>query len=148
MTPKEREEFYSLFEHFPNTAFYHIHDNCDEVTVLLKKLIEEIGGELTVQSFQDIDQKRFRLKDRNFEYAIVSDCLDKLDDKNRFISNIYHSLENSAFIIILQTKGSMDIETTKELLDKNNFRAVNDINIFEKYHLVMAKKLHMWGAGQ
>ena len=78
----------------------------------------------------------------------MSNCLDKVDSIDRFIASIYHSLENSAFTIILQEKGSMDISEMIDILDRNHFRAVNDINIFEKYHLVMGKKLHMWGAGQ
>lgn len=148
MNEKEIGEFNSLFDHFPNTAIYHLHNGCDDISQLLEKLTQRIEGELTTQKFNEIEQKRFRLKDRNFEYAVISDCLDKVEHIDRFITSIYHSLENSAFIIVLQPKGSMDIENMKEILDKNHFRAVNDINIFEKYHLVMAKKLHMWGAGQ
>ena len=148
MTIKEKEEFYSLFDSFPNTALYHINDGCEDLNKLLEELAHTIGGELTTQEFSEIEQKKFRLKDRNFEYAVVSNCLDKVDLIDRFIASIYHSLENSAFTIILQEKGSMDISEMIDILDRNHFRAVNDINIFEKYHLVMGKKLHMWGAGQ
>ena len=34
-----------------------------------------------------------------------------------------------------------------ELLENNEFRAANFIDIFPNYDLVMAKKMHMWGNG-
>lgn len=150
MKTKEKEDFFSLFDHFPNTAIYHINDDCEDINLLLEELVHNIEGELTTQDFNEIELKKFRLRDRNFEYAIVSDCLNKEDSEftDRFITSIYHSLENSAFIILLQTKNTIEITQMIDTLDRNNFRAVNDINIFDKYHLVMAKKLHMWGAGQ
>jgi hypothetical protein len=35
----------------------------------------------------------------------------------------------------------------KALLEEFEFRAINDIEIFDDYNLVMAKKMHMWGNG-
>ena len=145
---KELELFKTLFDNSPNLAILNINNNCNEISQTLQAIVDNSFGELTLKEFHQIQPNNFRLQDRNFEYAIISDCLHLIENKNRFITNIYHSLENSAFIIVLQKKDTMDINTLKELLDQNNFRAVNDINIFEKYHLIMAKKLHMWGAGQ
>lgn len=148
MEQREFELFKTLFESSPNLAILHLHDNCDSVQSYLQKIVQSTNGELTTKEFKSIEPNQFRLKDRNFEYAIISDCLHKIESLDRFITNIYHSLENSAFIILLQKKETMSCEEMKELLDRNNFRAVNDIAIFEEYFLVMAKKLHMWGAGQ
>jgi len=145
---KELELFRSLFDNSPNLAILNINNSCDEVRDELEKITSLSSGEFTLKEFSDIDLKTFRCKDRNFEYAVLSDCLEHIENQDRFISSIYHSLENSAFIILLQKKESMSVEIMKELLDKNNFRAINDIDIFSKYHLVMGKKLHMWGAGQ
>lgn len=144
----ELELFKTLFDNSPNLAILHINNDCNEITEELQDIVDNSFGELTVKEFHQIQPNNFRLKDRNFEYAIISNCLHLIENQNRFITGVYHSLENSAFIIILQKKDTMDIDSIKELLDQNNFRAVNDINIFQKYHLVMAKKLHMWGAGQ
>lgn len=145
---KELELFGSLFDNSPNLAILHINNNCKHLDTFLQTVVDNSFGELTTKEFNQIQPNTFRLKDRNFEYAILSDCLHLLENKNRFINSIYHSLENSAFIIILQKKENMNIQEMIELLDINNFRAVNDINIFDKYHLVMGKKLHMWGNGQ
>lgn len=145
---KELELFGSLFDNSPNLAILNINNNCNEINKKLQNIVDNSLGELTTKEFQSIEPNTFRLKDRNFEYAILSDCLHLIENKDRFIDGIYHSLENSAFIIILQKKENMNIQDMIELLDKNNFRAVNDIDIFEEYHLVMGKKLHMWGNGQ
>ena len=148
MLQKEIEEFHQLFDKTPQSALYHIHNSATNIDQVLTDFAEQIDGILTSQDINDIDLRRFRLKDRNFEYAIVTNCLGNIEHKDRFITNIYHSLENSAFIIILEKKGSILSSEIIELLDKNNFRAVNEIPIFSEYTLVMAKKLHMWGAGQ
>jgi hypothetical protein len=147
---KEFLQFLELFDSSPNIAILHIDNGCDDISCFLKEFVETNNGELSFKNIKDIDLKRLRLKDRNFEYAIVSNCLNSFDTKEqeRFINGIYHSLENSAFIIILEESLKSDLSSMCELLDRCNFRAVNSIDIFEKYNLVMAKKLHMWGAGQ
>jgi hypothetical protein len=120
--------FRTLFDSSPNLTILNINNNCNEITKELQSIVDDSFGNLIIKQSHEIQPKNFRLQDRNFEYAIISDYLHLVENQDRFITSIYHSLE--------------------ELLDKNNFRAVNDINIFEKYHLVMGKKLHMWGAGQ
>lgn len=145
---KEFELFRSLFEDSPNIAILNINNNCDDIANELRDITNNTNGEFVLKQFSDIDLNRFKLKNRNFEYAIISNCLNGIQNQDRFITGVYHSLENSAFIILIEPKQSSDISAMIDLLDRNNFRAVNDINIFDKYNLVMAKKLHMWGAGQ
>jgi len=145
---KEFELFRSLFEDSPNIAILNINNNCDDIANELRDITNDSSGEFVLKQFSDIDLNRFKLKNRNFEYAIISNCLNDIQNQDRFITGVYHSLENSAFIILIEPKQSSDISAMIDLLDRNNFRAVNDINIFDKYNLVMAKKLHMWGAGQ
>jgi hypothetical protein len=145
---KEFGQFEQLFDSSPNIAILNIDNGFEEVTSFLKEFLEKNKGEFTFQSLEEIKNKRFRLKDRNFEYAVVSNCLTEIEKKEQFINGVYHSLENSAFIILLEEKKKVDSSIMCELLDRCNFRAVNSIDIFPNYYLVMAKKLHMWGAGQ
>lgn len=145
---KELALFRTLFDSSPNLAILHINNNCNNISDELQTIVDNSFGELTTKEFPQIQPNNFRLKDRNFEYAIVSNSLHLVDQKDRFIDGIYHSLENSAFIIIIEEKKNSTIQELIDLLEKNNFRAVNDIDIFQKYHLVMGKKLHMWGNGQ
>lgn len=145
---KELEQFEELFDSSPNIAILHIDNGCEDISSFLHEFIEKNSGELTLKDINKISTQNFRFKDRNFEYAVVSNCLKRISAKEQFINGVYHSLENSAFIIMLEEKMDNDLSEMVELLDKCNFRAVNSIDIFQKYHLVMAKKLHMWGAGQ
>ena len=144
---KEFESFNCLFQKDPNIAILNINNDCDEIKQELENIVNTIGGSFKNKEFDEIELNRFRLTAREFEYAVVCDCLDKVENVDRFIKEIYKSLENSAQIIVLSKKGKQDIKTLEDILDRNDFRAVNSIDIFEKYHLVMAKKMHMWGNG-
>jgi len=44
-------------------------------------------------------------------------------------------------------KENSDPYSILHILENADFRAMNQIDIFENYHLVMAKKMHMWGNG-
>ncbi len=145
---KEFKQFEELFDSSPNIAILNIDNGCDDISLFLKEFIVNYDGELTYKDINKISTQTFRLQDRNFEYAVLSNCLSKIPLQEKFINSVYHALENSAFIILIEEKTKSDLSMMMELLDKCNFRAVNSIDIFQNYNLVMAKKLHMWGAGQ
>lgn len=144
---KSQEFFRSLFDDFPNISILNINNGCSDIQKLLEQIVNDLDGKLTVKNFEDIDEKRFRLTAREYEYAVVCDCVEKLQDADRFIQEVYHSLENSANIIVISKKENSDIYALTDILDRNDFRAVNQIDIFDKFHLVTGKKMHMWGNG-
>jgi len=145
---KEFEQFEQLFDSSPNIAILNIDNGCEDIHSFLEEFIVKNKGELSFKDIKELDPRRFRLKDRNFEYAVISNCLNKIENTKQFINGVYHSLENTAFIILLEKKENSDLTAMIELSDLCNFRAVNSIDIFQKYNLVMAKKLHMLGAGK
>jgi len=148
ITQKEIESFLSLFNVTPNTSILHISNNCFDITSTIENFSNTINGKLIYKDFHTLNLERFRLIAREFEYAIISECLDGIGDKDKFIQEVYHSLENSANVILIENKNNNNnIETMIHLLDSNDFRATNAIDIFEDYHLVIAKKMHMWGNG-
>lgn len=144
---KEQEFFSSLFEQYPNTSILHINNELDDIDDLLKNIVKKSKGTLKTKNFKEIQEKRFRLTAREYEYVVISNCLNQLESIDRFITQIYHSLENSANVIVLSKKENMDSFTMMDILDRNDFRAVNQIDIFDKYNLVTGKKMHMWGNG-
>jgi len=147
ITQKEIESFLSLFQKTPNSSLLHISKNCSDIESTIENFTNTIDGKLTYKAFSTLNLERFRLTAREFEYAIISNCLDEIGDKGKFIQEVYHSLENSANIILIENKKNNNIATMVDLLDNNDFRATNAIDIFEDYHLVIAKKMHMWGNG-
>ncbi|MEA3354087.1 MAG: hypothetical protein U9Q33_09760 [Campylobacterota bacterium] len=144
---KELEQFDALFEKHPNIAILNINNCCDDIKNKLQQIVDDIGGSFTNKELEDIDEKRFRLKAREFEYAVVCDTLQNLENQERFMDQIYHCLENSGQVIVISKKENMDISQLMEMLEKYDFRAANSIDIFDKYNLVMGKKMHMWGNG-
>lgn len=144
---KEFELFNSLFEKNPNIAVLNINHKSDYIKGLLEKIVASTGGKFVNKEFSELELSKFRLTPREFEYAVICDCIDKIEDIDRFIKEVYHSLENSAQIILLTKKGKIDPYKLIDLLDRNDFRAMNKIDIFDDFDLVMAKKMHMWGNG-
>ena len=92
--------------------------------------------------------KPFKGKNREYEYVILNSIISAHNFADRITKLAYSSLENSAFIIVIEKKEAITQEALLALLDKHEFRAVNAIDIFEDRHVVMGKKLHMWGNGQ
>jgi hypothetical protein len=139
---KEIELFKSLFDNTPSLALLYFKDANGVFENTLNEIVEKNFG--TIKTIEDNYTKRV-FSSREYEYAIIEDIFDEIDDK--FIKKVYHSLENSAFIILISKKDKKSILELSEILDNNDFRAINSIDIFEEYNLVMAKKLHMWGNG-
>lgn len=143
----EKSLFLSLFSKTPNLAVLHISDGFIEIQTILEELISSINGTLTFKNCKELDFEKFRLTARSFEYGVVCGCFDNTKRDLKFIKEIYHSLENSANIIIITNKKSNNLLYLYELLEQNDFRATNSIDIFTDYDLVVAKKMHMWGNG-
>ncbi|MEA3316002.1 MAG: hypothetical protein U9Q30_09120, partial [Campylobacterota bacterium] len=141
---REIELFKSLFQKDPNISILNIDNGCEDIKKILEDIVDEVGGNLAYKKLEDINENRFRLVAREYEYVVLTDILTSIDDIDKFIQTCYHSLENSAQIILIAKKDNQDIYSLLDILDRNDFRASNDIDIFDKYNLVMAKKMHMW----
>lgn len=147
ITKKEYEQFVSLFEQTPSLCLLHIQNSCPFLNKTLEELKNKNDGILINKELKDINCDRFRLKTREFEFVILSNSFSACTNKKQFLSSCYHSLENSAYIIIIEDKNKNNTQEIIELLDEVEFRVANSIDIFENYNLIMAKKLHMWGNG-
>jgi len=85
---------------------------------------------------------------RDYASVIVQDVLHLHEMPLKFLQLIYRTLLNAMEIIIVQKKGSMNINEVEALLDQSEFRATNTIyDLLEGYDVIVAKKMHMWGAG-
>ena len=144
---KEIKEFSSLLEDAPALCLLNISNNTNPLLNILEYKISKNEGTIESKDLNNISCEKFRLKSREFEYCILFDTISTCQNKEKFLKACYHSLENSAFIIIIELKLSNNISEIIELLDICEFRVANNIDIFENYNLIMAKKLHMWGNG-
>ncbi|WP_072679625.1 hypothetical protein [Arcobacter sp. LA11] len=144
---KELNLFKDLFQPFPNISILHINNGIDFLNPVIEEVVNELEGNLNFIKFVDENSAKLRASAREFEYIILSDILSYCPNKDKILKIIYKALENSANIIILEKKSNNNLEEIKELLDKTSFVAINNIDLFEEYHLITAKKLHMWGSG-
>lgn len=144
---KELNLFKSLFQEFPNIAILHINNGVDFLNPLLEELALNLEGKVDLINFVDEKSARIKSSARDFEYIILSDILSYCPNRDKILKIMYKALENSANIIILENKSHKNTDEIKELLDKTSFVAINDIDLFEDYNLITAKKLHIWGSG-
>ena len=161
----ELKQFLELFNPLPGNHYIQITDKIDATTLALQKIIAEVNGEFhlalytsetpeipdalqdaKIQIINNFSQP-FRALPRDNDMVILKDIFNRHSNPQLLLRIAYTTLANTANIIIMQEKGSIDIEATKELLEKFEFRAPNAIDVLDTYDLVMAKKMHMWGAG-
>ena len=139
--------FKGLFQNFENISILHINNGLDFLSPVLKEVAEEYNGTVHYKKFEDENSARLRSTARDYEYIILSDILSQCPNKDKIIKIMYKALENSANIIILEKKSNNNLVEVKNLLDDTSFVAINNIDLFEDYELITAKKLHMWGSG-
>ncbi|QOP46753.1 hypothetical protein FM071_09275 [Sulfurimonas paralvinellae] len=137
----------------------------DATSAALASLLEEVNGEFRLAVYAEEEfplsselknakvqfvknfKTPFRALPRDNDIVILKDILNTHANPELLLRIAYTTLANTADIIIMEKKNTLDIEKTKELLDKFEFRAPNAIDVLEEYDLVMAKKMHMWGNG-
>ena len=159
------KQFLELFNPLPGNHYLLVTDKIDAIVFALDALLEEVGGELhlvlyeetpselppalkrvKLQSIQNSSQP-FRALPRDNDIVIIKDMQNLHKNFEQLIKIAYTTLANTADVIVMQKSGSMDIEATKALLERYEFRAPNAIDLLQGYDLVMAKKMHMWGNG-
>jgi len=159
------KQFLELFNPLPGNHYLLVTDIIDEIAFSLYELMKTVDGELRIalyeehpstlqdslnavklQSIQNTAQP-FRALPRDNDIVIFKDIQNLHKNFELLLKIAYTTLANTADIIVMQKSGSMDVEATKELLEHYEFRAPNAIDLLKEYDLVMAKKMHMWGAG-
>ncbi len=144
---KELNLFKGLFQPFQNIAILHINNGIEFLNPVIEEVANSLEGNINYIKFVDENSAKLRATAREFEYIILSDILFHCPNRDKVIKVMYKALENSANIVILEKKSNDNLEEIKTLLDKTSFVAINNIDLFEDYHLITAKKLHMWGSG-
>jgi hypothetical protein len=158
------DHFLELFNPLPGNHYLQVTTKPDATTLALQDIIKKVDGELRVAIYAEdelVDERLsdakvqfikkfntpFRALPRDNDIVILKDILTQHENPELLLKIAYTTLANTADIIIMEPKGAMDIEATKELLERFEFRAPNSIDILDEYDLVMAKKMHMWGNG-
>lgn len=158
------EQFRKLFNPLPGNHYLHVTTEVDEISFLFDEMMQGVGGKFNlaiysenilhvekptnanIQHIQDFNH-HFRALPRDHDIVLIKDILYAHQNPKMILKLAYTTLANTANIVIIEKKGVMDIEAVKTMLEEHEFRAPNEIDIIEGYDLIMAKKMHMWGAG-
>jgi len=161
---KKLEQFSTLFNFYPAYKVLDVTTHTDEISqYIFDKLFEvqgrlalvkfpgshqELHGEtdLTLQEIEDFETP-FRALPRDNDIVMIRDVVQNYAQLDSLLMMAYRTLANAGELIILTSKDSLMSETIYEAIDKADFRAVNTIELFDDYELIMAKKMHMWGNG-
>jgi len=157
------KQFLELFNPNPGSRYIQITDKFDGTTTALAKLLREVDGELHLVSYGEREKfdenftttiqyiknlkNPFRALPREHDIVIIKNILHQHENPELLLRISYTTLANNANIIILQEKGTINIESLKELLEKFEFRSANHMDILANYDVITAKKMHMWGNG-
>jgi hypothetical protein len=162
---KSLKQFLELFNPYPGNNYLQVTDGVDETTDALYELMQSVDGvfNLVLYSEELLDpssiypeanieyitslKQPFRALPRTNDIVIFKDIFHKHENQKGILKIAYTTLANAGEIIIMQKKGTMDIEDTLKILEAFEFRSQNYIDISPAYDLVIAKKLHMWGNG-
>ncbi len=159
--PTKMQQFLELFYPNPGNSYLFVTTTLDEVAEALYEKISAVDGrfhialygkatpfhDCKVESIDDFS-KPFHAAPRDHDRVIFYDIFSKHASQTMLLKLAYRTLANAAEVIIVEKRGNLNTESTKELLEANEFRAANVIeDILPNYDVFVAKKMHMWGNG-
>ncbi|MFK2822184.1 hypothetical protein ACH5BK_04310 [Arcobacter sp. YIC-80] len=144
---KKLELFKELFADYPNIAILHVDNSLDLVTNTLEQVREKNDGNIKYIKFEDETSAKLRATAREYEYVILGDILSYCPNKDKILKLMYKAIENSGNIIILEKKTNDNLHELLELIENTGFQAVNNIDLFDEYNTITAKKMHHWDNG-
>ena len=141
---QEIKDFSSLFQITPNISILDLNNSCSNITQYLSDFVSPFNGEITtINSTIDTNFKS-KIKRSNYDYGVICNTILNSNDQNTLMKIITMAIRDSGYIVILEKKDK-NIDIIYQLLEEFDYGAVSSIDIFEKYSLIMGKKLHMWG---
>ena len=154
-----------LIGNAPGLKLLEATTHADALSEALARHVQTCGGELHIAAYPGEHTVRpegegvkfteipnfnspFKASARDYEFIILNDVLHLHAFQEKLLKHAYQGLENSAFIVIIQSEGSMPAEEIEMMLERCEYRAGNTIHdLIEGTHVTVAKKLHMWGNG-
>jgi len=142
--PKQISEFLELFTITPNIDILDLNNGCDDISKALNELVKPFDGKIVTINTQVLNELKIKVKRSSCEYGVISNSILQSEDKHTLMKIITTAIRDSGYIVILEEK-EKSLEEIYELLEEFDFGAISSVDIFEKYNLIIGKKLHMWG---
>ena len=141
---KALDEFASIFSLTPSISILDLNINNNDITNKLNNLVEPVEGNITTVNTNIVKDCFRSIKRSNYDYGVVSNAFINSDDTQNLFKLVANGIRDSGHILIIEEK-SKDLNEIYELLEKYDFGAISQIDIFENSNLIIGKKLHMWG---
>jgi len=157
------KHFRDIFKPLPGNHYLEVTTKTDEITKLFSDMMQSVGGEFNLalygtneQNLDAITAKTqlisdfkipFRALPRDHDAVLLKDLFYIHQNKEMLLKLSYLTLANTANIIIMEKKGTLDIDEVMKQLEEFEFRSPNTIEAVDGYDLLIAKKMHMWGNG-
>jgi hypothetical protein len=157
------QQFLELFHPLPGSKYLIVTTHADVIAKVLAEKMLYVEGMLWLECYpgeheiidgnhvkrHDIAHFKapFRALPREYDMVIFQDIYSQHNYPERLLKLAYTTLANTAHLIIMEPKGTLDIPTLLQDLERMEYRAANAIDLLDDYDLVMAKKMHMWGNG-
>jgi hypothetical protein len=161
------QQLLSIIPPHPATAILHISDSGEQFSKALSDFVQDreyeyqlnitdkdfysqikklsIENNLCKVKLMNYNQRRYVTMSKMYDFVFVTASIPKEFELD-FIKKIHIHMKNGANIIIFLPKN--DIKSKYrwfEHLDNALFVAMNSIDIFENYEIIIAKKMHGWG---
>ena len=156
-------QFLELFNPLPGNKYLIATTHADAIAKALGEKLLHVNGMLSLECYpgehevveglhvtcHDIAHFKapFRAPPREYDMVVFYDIYSKHEYPDRLLKLAYTTLANTAHLIIMEPKGTLELPTLLRDLERMEYRAANAIDVLEDYDLVMAKKMHMWGNG-
>ncbi len=141
---KEIQEFLQVFTITPNIDILDLNNTCPDISKALNDLVEPFDGRIVTITTQILNELKIKVKKSSCEYGVISNSILHADDKNTLMKIITAAIRDSGYIVILEEKEKSS-EEIYQLLEEFDYGAISSVDIFEKYNLIIGKKMHMWG---
>jgi len=164
---KAIEQLISIIPNHPATRLLHISDSGEELSLELKKLAKikdyeyllNISNENFYEKVKDVysdgsscivhkmkfEQRRYVNMAKQFDFLFVTATVPR-EIINEFLKKSHTHIKNAGNIIIFLPKNNLELKDIWwQSLEDNLFVAINNIDMFSNYEIIIAKKMHGWG---
>ena len=161
------EKLLTIIPESPATRVMHISDGGDPLYVHLKAFCLSKEYEYLLATLNDdfytskkeessredlhfvkkitLEQRGYASLSKQYDFLFVSAKI-PVDFENEFVKKVHGHIKSSGNIILFLPKhDSTVIRRWYEHLEEHLYVAMNTLDIFEHYELLIAKKMHGWG---
>ncbi len=164
---KAIEQLLSIVPNYPATRLLEINDGGEELSLELKRFAKEREFEYLLNIVDDefynrakeiysdgnfcivhkmkFEQRRYVNMAKQFDFAFITASI-PLEIREEFLKKVHSHIKNSGNIILFLPKDDLKLkELWWQSLEDTLFVAINNIDMFKNYEIIIAKKMHGWG---